>query len=384
MDNLKVLHNLENNYYDDLDTKIKIFGIGGAGCNALNHMIQSQVQGVEFIAANTDVQALNFCLAQQRLVLGETGLGAGSKPEKGRLATEAQAKQIKSLLENTNMVFITAGMGGGTGTGGAPVIARIAKQMGILTVAVVSKPFKFEGSRRNKIANESIEKLRENVDALIVVLNDKLIDVLGDDATACDCFKAANDVLKNAVSGIVEIICKPGLINVDFEDVCTVMTNMGKSMMGTGIASGEDRAKIAAKQAIESPLLDGVNLATAKGILINISGSKNSLKMKECADIMEIVQSISENKDDDYIVMGAVYDESLEDNIKVTIVATGLNTKISQPKVIITNPNLKTGTDNSNIMDHPMLNQYQLNAEQLKNSGIENLTIPAFLRKQMD
>lgn len=392
----QVMDTQDFNEFDELnefniDTNIKVFGIGGAGGNAVTHMVESAVQGVEFIAANTDRQALYQCLAEIKLELGNSGLGAGAKPEKGREAAEEKIDEIRQLLEGANMVFITAGMGGGTGTGGAPLVAKIAKEMGILTVGVVTKPFKFEGNRRIKAANAGINELTENVDSLIVVLNDKLLEVLGEDATADECFKAADDVLKNAVNGIVELIHKSGLINVDFEDVRTVMTDMGRSMMGVAMASGVDRARIAAQQAIASPLLDGVNLATAKGILINIAGSRHSLKMKECMEVMGVIEEITENRDEDYIVMGAVYDESLEDEIKVTVVATGLDVRTQKiPEIVVTNPNLKTGTDNIEIHT-PAVNRRNrhvpnnlLNAEKLANSGVDHFTIPAFLRKQAD
>lgn len=393
--------NLRNRepFRKECDTVIRIFGVGGAGGNAVEHMINSDVYGVEFVVANTDSQALNLCSAPKKIALGESGLGAGAKPEKGREAAESQVEEIKAVLEGSNMVFITAGMGGGTGTGAAPIIAKIAKEMGILTVGVVTKPFKFEGNRRIKAANAGLEELIKNVDSLIVVLNDNLMDYLGDDATVAECFRAADDVLKNAVCGIIEIIYRPGLINVDFEDVRTVMTDMGRSMMGFAEAEGVDRARIAAQQAIASPLLDGVNLATASGILVNISGSESSLKLKECYEVMDVIKGISNNNDEDYMVWGSVFDESLGDKIRVTVVATGLEVQMQKIPEIVVTQHSKTGTDDlatasnsAQVMNTPAVNRRRrgsgvpnnLTAEVLANSGVDHFTIPAFLRKQAD
>ena len=261
-------------------TNIKVIGIGGAGGNAITHMIRREVHGVQFIAANTDAQVLTRTGAETQIQLGATGLGAGANPDKGREAALADRERIREALDGAHMVFITAGMGGGTGTGAAPVVAEIAKEMGILTVGVVTKPFLFEGGRRMRMAEAGITQLSEHVDSLIVILNEKLMEVLGDDVEMEQAFAAADDVLHNAVAGISEIINQPGLINVDFEDVKTVMAEMGMAMMGSAFAEGMDRARLAAEQAVASPLLEGVDLSGARGVLVNITANK-SLKMKE-------------------------------------------------------------------------------------------------------
>ena len=303
-------------------TVIKVVGVGGAGGNAVQHMIARGVSGVEFICANTDAQVLNKSTVLHKLQLGASGLGAGAKPEVGRAAAEENRERIADLLRDANMVFITAGMGGGTGTGAAPVIAEVAKQMGILTVAVVSKPFEFEGPRRSRVADEGLKALEQHVDSLIVVLNDKLEEILGDDIGMDEAFQAADDVLNNAVAGIAEIINVDGHINVDFNDVKTVMGEQGRAMMGTATAIGADRAKIAATEAVASPLLDGVNLAGARGILINISASKDSLKARETREVVNIIRAAA--SEDATVIYGFVYDESLGDKLRVTVVATGL------------------------------------------------------------
>ncbi len=303
-------------------TVIKVVGVGGAGGNAVQHMIARGVSGVEFICANTDAQVLNKSTVLHKLQLGASGLGAGAKPEVGRAAAEENRERIADLLRDANMVFITAGMGGGTGTGAAPVIAEVAKQMGILTVAVVSKPFEFEGPRRSRVADEGLKALEQHVDSLIVVLNDKLEEILGDDIGMDEAFQAADDVLNNAVAGIAEIINVDGHINVDFNDVKTVMGEQGRAMMGTATAIGADRAKIAATEAVASPLLDGVNLAGARGILINISASKDSLKARETREVVNIIRTAA--SEDATVIYGFVYDESLGDKLRVTVVATGL------------------------------------------------------------
>src|SRR6478736_5429061 len=289
---------------------IKVIGVGGAGGNAVNHMIDQGVQGVEFIAVNTDAQVLSRNKAANQIQLGSSGLGAGAKPEEARAVAGA------------HMVFITAGMGGGTGTGAAPVIAEVARSLGILTVAVVTKPFSFEGSKRMKIAERGIEELAPHVDSLIVILNDKLEEVLGEDVTQEDAFCAADDVLNNAVAGIAEIINNPGLVNVDFQDVRTVMSEQGMAMMGSAAASGIDRARIAAEQTIACPLLEGVNLAGARGVLVNITASKASLKLRETKEVMNIVRTFA--ADDATIIYGGVYDDALAEGLRVTVVATGL------------------------------------------------------------
>ena len=255
-------------------TVIKVVGVGGAGGNAVSHMIRSGIQGVEFICANTDSQALASSDAPVQIRLGRTGLGAGAKPEQGRAAAETAREEIRAALNGANMVFITAGMGGGTGTGASPVVAEVAKELGILTVGVVTKPFSFEGTKRLRMAEEGIAELGKNVHSLIVVLNENLYDLMDDDATQEDCFKAADDVLHNACSGIAEIINVEGNVNVDFEDVKTIMSEQGQAMMGTAVASGADRARVAAEQAIACPLLEGVDLHGARGMLVNITSSR--------------------------------------------------------------------------------------------------------------
>lgn len=303
-------------------TIIKVVGVGGAGGNAIQHMITKGVQGVEFIVANTDAQALTHASTLNKLQLGESGLGAGAKPEVGRAAAEENRERIADMLRDANMVFITAGMGGGTGTGAAPVIAEVAKELGILTVAVVSKPFEYEGPRRMRVAEEGLRQLEQQVDSLIIILNEKLEQILGDDISMEEAFEAADDVLNNAVAGIAEIINVDGHINVDFNDVKTVMGEQGRAMMGTATASGADRARIAAEEAIASPLLDGVNLAGARGILINISASHDTLKARETRQVVSIIR---ENASDDAtVIYGFVYDDSLGDKLRVTVVATGL------------------------------------------------------------
>ena len=287
-------------------TQIKVIGVGGGGGNAVEHMIERQVQGVEFVCANTDAQALARSAAHRFIQLGQTGLGAGSKPEKGREAAESAEADIRAAIEGAHMLFITAGMGGGTGTGAAPVIARIAKEMGILTVGVVTKPFEFEGGRRMSNADLGMQELEANVDSLIVVLNEKLLELPGgEDMTQDEAFAHANDVLKNAVGGIAEIINVPGHVNVDFEDVRTVMGEPGKAMMGTAAASGPDRARIAAEQAVACPLLEGVDLSGAKGVLVLISAAKGSLKLSESKQAMNTIRAYaSENA---HVIYGTAY-----------------------------------------------------------------------------
>ncbi|MBY0364984.1 MAG: cell division protein FtsZ, partial [Burkholderiaceae bacterium] len=274
----------------DQGTQIKVIGVGGGGGNAVDHMIAQGVQGVEFICANTDAQALNRSKADQLLQLGNSGLGAGAKPEMGKAAAEEAESRIRESIAGANMLFITAGMGGGTGTGAAPVIARVAKEMGVLTVGVVTKPFEFEGSRRAKAADAGLAELEANVDSLIVVLNDKLLDVLGDDVTQDQAFAHANDVLKNAVGGISDIIHIPGLVNVDFEDVKTVMSEPGKAMMGTAQATGPDRATKAAEAAVACPLLEGIDLSGARGVLVLIAASRANFKLSESRNAMNTIR----------------------------------------------------------------------------------------------
>ncbi|MBL8418002.1 MAG: cell division protein FtsZ [Dechloromonas sp.] len=386
---------------DDSGTIIKVFGVGGAGGNAIEHMINEGVNGVEFIAANTDAQALGRNAASSKLSLGKSGLGAGAKPEKGQEAAQAHRDEIRASLEGAHMAFITAGMGGGTGTGAAPVVAEIAREMGILTVGVVTKPFSFEGGKRMKAAEAGIAEFAKHVDSLIVILNDKLMEVMGDDADVDHCFKAADDVLKNAVGGIAEIITYPGLVNVDFEDVRTVMGEMGRAMMGSAAAAGVDRARIAAEQAVASPLLEGVNLSGAKGVLVNITASRSGLKMKEVNEVMNTVKAFA--AEDAHIIFGAVYDELMGDALRVTVVATGLGqaARARQTFEVVNTPVVQamaTGTSDAvafaptSAVDYAHLEvpsvvrrgQRNVTVEALANSGVDRYDIPAFLRKQAD
>ncbi len=372
-------------------TVIKVVGVGGAGGNAVDHMIRNTVQGVEFIAMNTDAQALMHGQAKNQIQLGASGLGAGAKPEAGRAAALEARAQIEESLQGAHMVFITAGMGGGTGTGAAPVVAEVAKQMGILTVAVVTKPFSFEGIKRMQAAEGGIDELAQNVDSVIVILNEKLEEVLGEDVSMEEAFGAADNVLKNAVAGISEIINIRGLINVDFQDVKTVMHEQGMAMMGSASASGMDRAHIAAEQAVACPLLEGVNLSGARGVLVNITAAKSGLKLRETKEVMETIRSFA--AEDATVILGAVYDEAMGDELRVTVVATGLG----QPAAIRqTKPQLvvKNGTDNMPVtgVDYAALDAMPAvirknrasTIEALQQNGMDKYDIPAFLRKQAD
>lgn len=309
---------------EPLDARIKVIGVGGGGGNAINNMIQAQLEGVEFIVANTDAQALARNLAPTRLQIGENvtrGLGAGAKPEVGMRAAEESKDRIKEALQGADMVFITAGMGGGTGTGAAPIIAKIAKELGILTVAVVTKPFSFEGKRRMRFAEDGLQELRNYVDTVITIPNQKLLSVVGKNTTILEAFRKADDVLLQAVRGITDLITIPGLINVDFADVRTVMDEMGQAMMGAAEATGDTRALEAATRAISSPLLDDVSIHGARGVLINITGGYN-LALQEVDEAATVVRDMAH--DDAIIVFGAVLDESMEDAVRVTVVATGI------------------------------------------------------------
>ncbi|PPU94223.1 cell division protein FtsZ [Xanthomonas albilineans] len=309
---------------------IKVVGVGGGGGNAVAHMVSSSVDGVEFITANTDSQAIKNCGAKLQLQLGTNvtkGLGAGANPEVGRQAALEDRERIMDALQGADMVFITAGMGGGTGTGAAPVVAQLAKEMGILTVAVVTKPFPFEGRRRMQVALKGIEELSQHCDSLITIPNEKLITVLGRNATMIQAFRAANDVLQGAVQGIADLIVRPGLINVDFADVRTVMSEMGLAMMGTGSARGDDRAQAAAEAAIQNPLLDDVNLAGANGILVNITAGPD-FTMAEFDEIGRTIEGFS--SEDATVVVGTVLDPDMQDEVRVTVVATGLNRTVAR------------------------------------------------------
>jgi cell division protein FtsZ len=378
-------------------TVIKVIGIGGAGGNAVEHMIRRGVQGVEFICANTDHQALSRSSAKNVIQLGQTGLGAGSRPDVGRQTAEEGRDRIADALRGAHMVFITAGMGGGTGTGAAPVIAEIAKELGILTVAVVSKPFDFEGPKRLRVAEQGLVDLQDRVDSLIVILNNKLEEVLGEDAEMADCFQAADDVLHNACAGIAEIINIPGLVNVDFEDVKTVMSEHGKAMMGTATASGTDRARVAAEQAVASPLLEGVDLSGARGVLVNITASP-SLKMRETREVMTTIREFA--AEDATVIFGTVCDESIGDALRVTVVATGLGKAVAAKKAPLTvlrpivaeSPTVigstsAPGHDYSHLETPAVWRSRDgsaVRAAAIDELPVERFDIPAFLRKQAD
>src|SRR5688572_29527375 len=375
---------------------IKVIGVGGCGGNAIDHMIARGVQGVEFICANTDAQALKRNQAKVQLQLGgeiTKGLGAGANPEIGRQAALEDRERIAEMISGADMLFLTAGMGGGTGTGAAPVVAEVAKEMGILTVAVVTKPFAFEG-KRQRLAQEGLDALAQHVDSLIVIPNDKLMQVLGTQVTLDEAFKAANDVLHGAVAGIAEIISCPGMINVDFADVRTVMAEMGMAMMGSAKAAGPDRARVAAEQAVACPLLEDINISDARGVLVNISASRGSFQLQEMYDVMETIKAFA--AESATVIVGTVYDDSLEDQLRVTIVATGLGkpagSKQSKPQPLSVVAQ-RTGTDNQPMdVDYDALEQPAVirrrnrdaTVEAMRQSGVEMLDIPAFLRKQAD
>lgn len=304
-------------------TVIKVIGIGGAGGNAVSHMASLGLSAFEFICANTDAQALSATQAEKRIQLGEGGLGAGSDPVVGRESAVRERAAIADALKGADMVFLTAGMGGGTGTGAAPVVAEVARELGILTVGVVSKPFEFEGPRRMRVAEEGIAALARCVDSLVIVLNSRLEEVLGEDITQRRAFAAADEVLSKAVTGIAEIITVPGMVNVDFEDVRTVMRQTGMAMMGSAQHAGEDRAVKAAEEAIACPLLDGASLRAARGVLVNIAASEETLRLRETKLVMNAI--CAQTSDDAIIKFGAVFDDSLGDAMRVTVVATGLN-----------------------------------------------------------
>ena len=374
---------------------IKVIGVGGCGGNAIDYMIEKNVMGVDFICANTDLQALQKSQASTIVQIGEMltqGLGAGSRPDTGKQAAIDDKEKIVEAIDGADMLFITAGMGGGTGTGATPVIAQIAKELGILTVAVVTKPFEFEG-RRTQVAKDGIDELVNYVDSLITIPNEKLMGVLGDEVTFVDAFGAANEVLYSAVLGIAEIINNPGMINVDFADVRTVMSEMGMAMIGSGFAEGSDRAEIAAKSAVACPLLEDVNLNNAKGILVNISTSKD-FKMKEYFEIMDIIkQYASENAT---IIVGNVIDESMSNSIRVTMVATGLtgsyqidekNENVMQSFVYDDKDKSKNESeDENNSEDDESLNVFADNSsnnnQTFSSDNDDEYDIPAFLRKK--
>ena len=371
---------------------IKVIGVGGGGGNAVNHMVNSQIEGVDFICANTDAQALKTLHSRSVIQLGNAltkGLGAGANPDVGRQAALDDRDRILEVLDGADMVFITAGMGGGTGTGAAPVIAEIAREAGILTVAVVTKPFAFEGKKRRDIAEKGIDELSQFVDSLITIPNEKLLPVLGRDVSLMKAFAAANDVLLGAVQGIADLITRPGLINVDFADVRTIMSEMGIAMMGTGIGHGENRAREAAEAAIASPLLEDINLQGARGILVNITGGPD-MAIGEFDEVGNVVREFA--SDDASVVIGTVIDPDLHDEIRVTVVATGLSggaRQASEPKLTLVQKN--TGEiDYGEMTRRPAVarkhSQLEARPEAKKERemDLEYLDIPAFLRRQAD
>lgn len=386
---------------------IKVIGVGGGGGNAVNHMVSNHIEGVEFICANTDAQALSDTSTRTVLQLGTNvtkGLGAGTNPEIGRKAAEEDRERIAEVLQGTDMVFITTGMGGGTGTGAAPIIAQVAKDLGILTVAVVTRPFPFEGKRRLQIADEGIRLLAEYVDSLITIPNEKLLTILGKDASLLSAFAKADDVLAGAVRGISDIIKRPGMINVDFADVKTVMSEMGMAMMGTGCASGPNRAREAAEEAIRNPLLDDVNLSGARGILVNITAGPD-LSLGEYSEVGSIVEAFA--SDEATVKIGTVIDSEMRDELHVTVVATGLDPRTEKPVKVVDNTNafkvasaipampaMAVALDESKEVNY---NHYDRPAMQRRSAGgaataskpnsqeeMDYLDIPAFLRRQAD
>ncbi|MFQ3211540.1 cell division protein FtsZ [Candidatus Njordibacter sp. Uisw_039] len=375
---------------------IKVIGVGGGGGNAVSHMLSSEIDGVEFICANTDAQALRGMEARSVVQLGAQitkGLGAGANPNVGREAAIEDREQIESILQGADMVFITAGMGGGTGTGAAPIVAEVAREMGILTVAVVTKPFPFEGRKRMAIAEQGLKELAEHVDSLITIPNEKLLPVLGKNCSLLTAFSTANDVLLGAVQGIADLITRPGMINVDFADVRTVMSEMGMAMMGTGVARGEDRAREAAEAAVRSPLLEDVDLRGAKGILVNITAGLD-MNLGEFSEVGNTIEEFA--SDNATVVIGTVIDPELSDELKVTVVATGLGYGYTQQ----IEPTVKAVVNNT--MRRPTVDQMELptvkdalvgdartsgsatDADSSSEGDIDYLDIPAFLRRQAD
>ncbi|CAA9890047.1 GTP-binding tubulin-like cell division protein [Candidatus Methylobacter favarea] len=370
---------------------IKVIGVGGGGGNAVNHMVGCHIEGVEFICANTDAQALRKLNIGTIIQLGvelTKGLGAGTNPEVGKQAAEENRERIKEVIQGADMIFLTAGMGGGTGTGAIPVIAEIAREMGMLTVAVVTKPFLFEGKRKQAIAEQGIAELEKYVDSLITIPNQKLLPVLGNSVSLMNAFKAANDVLLDAVQGITDLIVHPGMINVDFADVRTVMSGMGAAIMGTGSASGEHRAREAAEQAIACPLLEDINLQGARGILVNISAADMGI-----AEFNEVGTIVHEFASEDAIIkIGTAIDPALGDEIKVTVVATGMGAPAAVPKAAVkVMPVMPVGHPNYEGLDKPTVirnkgenKETRFGAQPKKDADLNYLDIPAFLRRQAD
>lgn len=374
------------------NAKIVVMGVGGGGGNAVEHMMTENIEGVDFICANTDAQALSRSNAKTTIQLGEEitkGLGAGADPIVGRQAAEENRERIREVLQGSDMVFITAGMGGGTGTGAAPIVAEIAKEMGILTVAVVTKPFAFEGKRRLQVAEEGIKSLSQFVDSLITIPNNKLLAVLGKNVTLLNAFKAANNVLLGAVQGIAELITRPGLINVDFADVRTVMSEMGMAMMGTGVSSGENRAREAAEAAIASPLLEDIDFSGARGVLVNITAGLD-MSIGEFETVGDSIKSFaSENAT---VVVGTVIDPEMTDDLRVTVVVTGLGQAQSEKTVPRGSQNglKRNGEIDFQTFDKPTFMRNQditkqpVTVDESRDRDIDYLDIPAFLRKQED
>lgn len=363
---------------------IKVIGVGGGGGNAVDHMVQANIEGVEFINANTDSQALSKSGARTILQLGTNltkGLGCGADPDVGRQAAVEDRERVAEVLEGADMVFITAGMGGGTGTGAAPIVAQVARDMGILTVAVVTKPFPFEGRKRMGIAEQGVKDLAEYVDSIITIPNEKLLTVLGKEATLLDAFGKANEVLQGAVQGIAELITRSGLINVDFADVRTVMSEMGMAMMGSAVASGENRASVAALAAVSSPLLEDVNISGARGILVNVTAGPD-MSIGEFEEVGNTVKDFA--SDDATVVMGTVIDPEMHGEVRVTLVATGLGSEKRQQQKPYRVVRTGTGTTDYEELDTPTVIRKRRDDSGLSDDSVEYLDIPAFLRKQAD
>jgi len=368
---------------------IKVIGVGGGGGNAVSHMVDAGIEGVDFICTNTDAQALKGSRVRTSLQIGcniTKGLGAGANPDVGRQAAMEDRDRIYELIEGADMLFITAGMGGGTGTGATPIVAQVAKELGILTVAVVTKPFLMEGSKRMMIADQGIAELGKYVDSLITIPNEKLLTVLGGETTLLDAFRAANQVLQGAVQGIAELITRPGLINVDFADVKTVMAEMGMAMMGSGSSSGEDRAREAAEAAISSPLLEDINLAGANGILVNVTAGMD-LSIGEFQEVGNTVKEFA--SEDATVVVGTVIDPDMTDQIRVTVVATGLGHAAAQagsPMRIVRRSAERHSEPNYHGFDKPTVQRKRAVGDGLDSVGLQEelLDIPAFLRRQAD
>ena len=371
---------------------IKVLGVGGGGGNAVQHMVEAEIEGVEFVCANTDAQALTNMSARTTLQLGSgitKGLGAGANPDIGRQAAMEDRDRIQEVIEGSDMLFITAGMGGGTGTGAAPVVAQVAKELGILTVAVVTKPFPFEGGKRLSAADRGLAELGQYVDSLITIPNEKLLSVLGKDVSLLNAFKAANNVLQGAVQGIAELITRPGLINVDFADVRTVMSEMGMAMMGSGVSSGQDRAREAAEAAVHSPLLEDIDLMGANGILVNVTAGLD-LAIGEFEEVGNTVKEFASR--DATVVVGTVIDPEMHDELRVTVVATGLASQLEakqeKPEPVKLVQRNKTGEVDYTELDRPAVIRRKASGDPMPPpkaaDDMDYLDIPAFLRRQAD